>query len=169
MSEHDDRVFAERLAEFAASADEADWDDVVRRARHKGRAPIVAVVVASLLAVAVASPAFGLQRIVIDWFTTEPASPRTEVAFSTLDKGAPPGLETRVIPGTAGKYSTSCSLRECERESGLHPLRAPGSASCSTSSTPTGAVEVRSGLAAMTAGTPPDMDWRFRDRSARRA
>jgi hypothetical protein len=103
MMELDDRMLAERLAPFAASAHGADWNDVVRRAQRGGRARVVVAGVAAALAVAVAAPAFGLHRTVVDWLTAEPAPEREELAFSSLDESAPPGLETGVIPGTARK------------------------------------------------------------------
>jgi hypothetical protein len=97
-----DEELRQRFAALVA-ADGGDWGDVVRRARRKRMLPVAAVVAVFLVAVALATAASGLERVVIDWFETEQAAPRTELAFSTLDEGAPPGLETRVIPGTARK------------------------------------------------------------------
>lgn len=57
------------------------------------------------IAALVAGPAFGVPQKVFEllFSSAEPAPPRTEIAFSSLDRGAPPGLETGVIPGTARK------------------------------------------------------------------
>lgn len=100
MSERDDRIIADRLAAFAAPAGDADWNDVLRRARRKGTRRL-AIALAPIAVIALAAPAFGLSRTVIDWFAAEPAPPRTELSFSKLDAGAPRGLETGVIQGTA--------------------------------------------------------------------
>jgi hypothetical protein len=57
-----------------------------------------------LVATVIVAPALGVpQRLAKLFSSGEPAPPRTEQQFSTLDRGAPPGLETRVLPGTARK------------------------------------------------------------------
>lgn len=65
------------------------------------RRVVVAIIVVAV--VTVTAPALGLQHTITDWLRAEKAPPATELAFSTLDEGAPPGLETGVIPGTARK------------------------------------------------------------------
>lgn len=60
--------------------------------------------VAVLVATLIVTPALGLPQDLIRLFSSsEPAPPRTELAFSSLDRGAPPGLKTGVIAGTARK------------------------------------------------------------------
>jgi hypothetical protein len=103
MIELDEQALRERFAALPISDDGADWENVVRRAGRGGRARLAAVALAALVAIAVTTTALGLDETVIDWFTAEPAPPTTELAFSTLDQGAPPGMETGVLPGTARK------------------------------------------------------------------
>lgn len=111
-----DGQLAARFARMTEFVGEADWAEVESRAHALAarsdvvqvRAPrfssrkFALVGVAALLAVA--APAFGLpQRVVKLFSAAEPAPPRTELLFSTLDRGAPPGLETGVIARTARK------------------------------------------------------------------
>ncbi len=76
-----------------------------RRKRERQRSvPGLAVGAAVLLATFVVAPALGLPQEFIKLFSSgEPAPPRTALSFSTLDRGAPSGLKTGVIPGTARK------------------------------------------------------------------
>ena len=112
----EDRQLAARFARMTEFVGEADWADVESRAHglalrtdvvqvHERRfssRKFVLVGAAALLAVA--APAFGLPQRVVKLFSAgEPAPPRTELLFSTLDRGAPPGLESGVIAGTARK------------------------------------------------------------------
>jgi hypothetical protein len=114
-----DEQLSARFARVTRVVDDLDWAEVEARARaiatptdvvqrreeRRARGKIALVGAAVLMATLVAAPALGLpQRIVKLLFSdAEPAPPRTELAFSTLDRGAPPGLETGVIPGTARK------------------------------------------------------------------
>lgn len=60
--------------------------------------------IAVLIGTLIAAPALGLPQRLIQLFSGgKPASGRVELAFSTLDRGAPAGLESGVIPGTARK------------------------------------------------------------------
>ena len=101
----------ERLAaRFGAFVDDAgggDWDDVRRRARRPvGRRALLAGLAAALT-VAVAAPALGLHRTVIDWFAAEPAPERVQLEFARLGVGAPPGMAPGVIPNSARKVMES--------------------------------------------------------------
>jgi hypothetical protein len=110
-----EQMLAARFRSLSRDVADHDWAEVlVRSARlsaprptrsrrmRPGRLVLVAAIVTVTSVVAV--PALGLPQQVVKLFTSgEPAPKRTETLFSTLDRGAPPGLETRVIPGTARK------------------------------------------------------------------
>jgi len=115
-----EQMLAERFRSLSRDVADHDWADVrvrlakLSRPRATGSGlmqPRRLALVAAIAAVAsvVAVPALGLPQKVVKLFTSgEPAPKRTETLFSTLDRGAPPGLETRVIPGTARKaFDTS--------------------------------------------------------------
>jgi hypothetical protein len=96
-------TFDERFAAVANTTDDSDWVDVRRRARRANRrAPLLAAA-ALVLAVAVVAPAFGLQRVVIDFLAVDPAPDRVQVDFSRLGVVAPVPLGPNVIPGSARK------------------------------------------------------------------
>lgn len=97
----------------------ADWPDVLSRARENGSAkPVLAfprrhrarrprrtlVAVALLAAVVIilfATPAFGLRAKIVSLFASGPEAPqRVEIDFAELDRDAPAGMATGVI--TAG-------------------------------------------------------------------
>ena len=120
-SAHNERLRA-RFAGVMCAVDDLglDWSDVEARAdaitlrtnlvgqrpKQRWRPRKVVLIVAGLLMGAlVAAPALGLPERVVEllFSDAEPAPARTELAFSTLDRSAPPGLETGVIPGTARK------------------------------------------------------------------
>lgn len=98
-------MIEERFAGLTFPADGADWDDVVRRARRAGRKRIVGVAAVALAAVAVATPALGLQRVVIEWFEAEPAPERVQLDFAQLGVGAPEGMDPGVVPGSARRVT----------------------------------------------------------------
>lgn len=100
---HVDDLFRARLAATADTTDDADWPDVRRRARRSriGRSALIAA--AAVAAVAVVAPAFGLHRVVVDFFESEPAPERVQLDFSRLGVGAPPGLGPDVVPNSARK------------------------------------------------------------------
>lgn len=124
MSEtvHDEQL-ALRFAGVTRTVDDLDWAEVEARAHALGvrdtvvrqpeqvrqarrpRGKVALAAAAVLLATLVVAPALGLPQKVVEllFSDAELATPRTELAFSTLDRGAPPGLETGVIPGTARK------------------------------------------------------------------
>jgi hypothetical protein len=86
------------------SADDGDWLDVRRRARTRRVRRGVTVALAAALAVAVATPALGLHRVVVDWLEAAPAPERTQRNFDQLsvihgDEG--PGI----VPGSARKVA----------------------------------------------------------------
>lgn len=112
----DEQLLRQRFAPLRTVADQPDWVDVRQRAqvfmtasaaprlRSPVRWPLALAVALGLLAIVAASPALGVpQRLAKLFSSGEPAPPDTERQFSTLDRGAPPGLETRVLPGTARK------------------------------------------------------------------
>lgn len=97
-----DRVLGESPApdEPASCAPHRPWNREGRRTVPRFAFLGAAVLIATL----VVAPALGLPQRLIKLFSNgEPAPPRTELAFSTLDRGAPSSLETGVIPGTARK------------------------------------------------------------------
>lgn len=103
------RENVERLLPVAETV-APNWDDVLVRGGRSHAGPRMRTrrlaLVAAMAAIAsiIALPALGLPQKVVKLFTSgEPAPARTEILFSTLDRGAPPGLETRVIPGSARK------------------------------------------------------------------
>jgi len=94
---------ARRFAALPTPTDDSNWLDVRHRARRGRRARIAVAVAAATLVVAIATPAFGLQRIVIDWFSAEPAPERVQVDFDRLGVGAPSGMDPQVVPNSARK------------------------------------------------------------------
>jgi hypothetical protein len=90
----------QRFAALATPADDADWLEVRRLAApRRARAVRVGLLAAALaVAIGLATPAFGLGDKVVRLFGGgEPAPPRVEQSFATLDVGAPPGMKTGVI------------------------------------------------------------------------
>lgn len=82
----------------------ADWSDVLRRVDvpaprrlRRGRA-FALIGVALVAGLAIAVPAFGLARPLIDWFSAPTAPEPTQKAFQSLDIGAPKGM----APGVSG-------------------------------------------------------------------
>jgi hypothetical protein len=102
----DDQALEERFAALAAPMDGANWDDVRRRARQAGRKRLLGATIATLAAVAIATPAFGLQHAVIDWFQAEPAPEKVQLDFMRLGAGAPDGMDPGIIRGSARKVTS---------------------------------------------------------------
>jgi hypothetical protein len=102
-----DDILAARLAALANPIDDSDWLDVMRHAQHGriGRRHLLAAAIIAVLAVAIATPAFGLHRAIIDWFQAEPAPERVQLQFARLPIGAPPGMDPGVIPNAARKVT----------------------------------------------------------------
>lgn len=115
MTETYEHMLVERFRSLSLDAADLDWGEVqalaatlrssaapVPRARRARRYILIAAT--AVIAFVVAVPALGLPQRVASLFESgEPAPARTEKRFSTLDRGAPAGLETHVIPGTARK------------------------------------------------------------------
>jgi hypothetical protein len=83
---------------------DADWDDVVHRARGdrvRHRATLVAVL-AVVLAIS-APTALAFRGSVVDFFKGDPAPPTVVKQFQRLEVGAPPGLENRIVYGETRK------------------------------------------------------------------
>lgn len=93
---------------------EADWTDVRRRAGHTRR-PVL-LVAGLAFALAIAGPAFGLHRTIIHWFEADPAPERVQLDFNSLDIGAPPGMESGVLPNSARR------VMEVRLSDGMHTL-----------------------------------------------
>ena len=89
---------ADRLNAFAPQDDDSDWLDVRRRARRGGRT-VLAIAAAAVAAALAVAPAFGLHRIVLDFFSGDPAPPDIRLNFERMAIGAPRGMAPGVIPG----------------------------------------------------------------------
>jgi hypothetical protein len=98
-------LLAERFSALAIP-DGGDWLDVRRRARRMQRRRAALVLAAAIAAIAVAAPALGFHRVIVDWFQAEPASGRTQLDFLRLGVLAPPGMDPGVIPNSARKVMT---------------------------------------------------------------
>jgi hypothetical protein len=97
----------ERVLEaLVAATAEPPTADEREPQRRRARRALAAVALAAL-AIAIATPAFGLHRRVVSWFEAEPAPERVQLSFARLDVGAPPGMETGVIAASARKVMTA--------------------------------------------------------------
>ncbi|HEX5798844.1 MAG TPA: hypothetical protein VFY02_01960, partial [Gaiellaceae bacterium] len=119
MTDTLDQQLASRFGRLARAVDEPDWAEVEARAdaiarrtatvhRRKPQRSLRKLALAGavvVVATLIAGPAFGVPQRVADllFSSAEPAPARTELAFSTLDRGAPAGLETGVIPRSTRK------------------------------------------------------------------
>lgn len=94
-----DTLLAERLAPLVDAAAAPDWGDVTRRVRRaRRRRTLTTALVAVAVSVVAAPAALGLHRLVLDFFSAEPAPERVQLTFARLDLGAPKGMATGVIP-----------------------------------------------------------------------
>jgi hypothetical protein len=93
---------------------EPDWTDVCRRAGHTRR-PVL-LLAGLVAALAIAAPALGLHRTVIQWFEADPAPERVQLDFKSLDIGAPAGMESGVLPNSARRVT------EVRLSDGMHTL-----------------------------------------------
>jgi hypothetical protein len=120
MSETYDQMLVERFHLLARDAADPDWTEVQALAaalfsvkpssppRRRRAQPYILIAAAVAIAFVLAVPALGLPQRIANLFESgERAPEHTEKLFSTLDRGAPPGLETHVIPGTARKAFTA--------------------------------------------------------------
>jgi hypothetical protein len=113
MTNLDDTMLAQRFHALVYDVRDPSWEDVEHRAERvalprvpgsetRRRRFVLAAAVAGTLVLAI--PALGLPQRVAKLFEEGARAPmRTERLFSTLDRGAPAGLETHVIPGSARK------------------------------------------------------------------
>ncbi|MBD0328679.1 MAG: hypothetical protein ICV64_01035 [Thermoleophilia bacterium] len=118
------------------------WDDVLRRAEslsgepparrpapvaspRPGRVRIALAFALAAALLAVAAPAFGLHRTLLDFFVAEPATERTVLHFESLDRGAPEGMETGVI-ATETRAVTRARFRGAERTLWVAPTQEGG-------------------------------------------
>jgi hypothetical protein len=99
----------ERFGNLRHPPDDSDWLEVERLVRRPRRVrPWPALAVGAATAVVVAAPAFGLGGKLERLFTSgEPAPPRIERSFASLDSGAPPGLGTGVAASETRKIALS--------------------------------------------------------------
>lgn len=72
-------LLAQRFAQLA-TPESGDWLDVRRRARKTRRRRAALLAAAVLATIAVAAPALGVHRLIVDWFQAGPASERTQLA-----------------------------------------------------------------------------------------
>lgn len=99
-----DDLLARVFADAAAAQNDAVSSRWARRERRRAAPGVALLGAAVLVATLVVAPALGLPQALIRLFSSgEPAPPRTEHAFASLDRGAPAGLKTGVIAGTARK------------------------------------------------------------------
>ena len=81
-------------------AHESRWTPAGRRLTPLARRPRSRLVLAAIaISALVAAPALALRFGVIDFSTATPATPRVVEEFSSLSKGAPPGMDPRVVAG----------------------------------------------------------------------
>lgn len=96
-------VLMERFAAVANPRNDADWVDVQRRARRgRARKPLLALI-AVIVTVAVAAPAFGLHRAVVDFLSMDHAPEQVQLMFSEVAMFGPPGLGPDLAPNSARK------------------------------------------------------------------
>lgn len=120
MSETYDQMLVERFQSLAHDAADPDWTEVQALAtalvsamtaslpRPRRARPYILIAAAAAIAFVIAVPALGLPQRITNLFESgERAPAHTEKLFSTLDRGAPPGLETHVLPSTARKAFTA--------------------------------------------------------------
>jgi hypothetical protein len=92
---------------------QGDWRDVLRRVSRRSRHRRLTIAAALVLgAVLVAPAALALRSTVVDFFQSEPASPRLVLDFARMDVGAPPGMENHVL------YEQTRKIFERKLESG---------------------------------------------------
>lgn len=114
---HFDDMLRDRLEAAADVPSRADWPDVLARvaasrptaaaarpALLRRRPLIVAFAATAAMLAAAAAPALGLSDRLISLFADSPRAPEpTQREFATLDAGAPAGMESQVLAGTARK------------------------------------------------------------------
>jgi hypothetical protein len=101
---------AERFAALTHPPDDSDWPEVRRLARplRPRRPRLVLAAAAVALGAALAAPAFGLGGKLVRLFESgQPAPPRIQRSFASLDAGAPPGFRTGVVAAETRKLALS--------------------------------------------------------------
>jgi hypothetical protein len=91
----------EAARERLLRAIESEERPVLRR-HARWLAPVAAVVAGA----AIATPALGLHRELVDFLRSDRAPEPVRLQFASLDVGAPPGMESEVIPGETRKVMT---------------------------------------------------------------
>jgi len=92
---------------LAPGPDDADWGDVVRRARRVRRRRLLAtgLAVATIVSLGIGA-AYGFGHPIVD-FGSAPKGPRTVVNdFGSLEVGAPEGMAPGVLPDEARRITT---------------------------------------------------------------
>jgi hypothetical protein len=117
-------IVERRFQAVANQRDDSSWDEV-RRGARRTPAHRLALLAASVAAVAIAAPASGLHEPIIDFFDGERATDRVLADFAYLDVGAPPGMATGVIPGETRRVVT-VRLSNGPHELWVAPTRAGG-------------------------------------------
>lgn len=106
-----DDVLRQRLEALASGPATSDWSDAQRRSgrlRRLRRLKVAGAAALVAVAVAVAAPAFGLTRSVLDFFGQESAPEAQKLLFAELNQGAPPGM----APGVDAKAARSVLTRQ---------------------------------------------------------
>jgi hypothetical protein len=123
MTETIDRLIHARFDRVANPLDDADWSDVLARARgagHRRRVPsrLLLAAVIGVLAATVTAVAFGWRQTFIDFFSSPSAPEQVKNFFGSQNVAAPSGMSPEAIPGQARKIATATF-----DASGLHPDR----------------------------------------------
>ena len=98
-----------RLEAIAVGPPTADWSDAKRRSsrlRRVRRLKVAGVAALAVLTIAVAAPAFGLTRSVIDFLGQDSAPKAERLLFAELDQGAPQGMAPGVDADAARSVIT---------------------------------------------------------------
>jgi hypothetical protein len=104
MMDSTDRAIARRFNALIATQDDSDWAEVQQRAEHGRRvrrARMVGYALTGILAIAIAAPAFGISRVVVDWFQAPPATERVQLNFAQLPLARPSDVDSQVVPDSA--------------------------------------------------------------------
>jgi len=89
-----------------AGPPDADWDDVLRRARQRNaRGGLWVLLAVALIAVGVAS-AYALGHPIVDFSKAERGPTKIVNSFGSLEVGAPPGMAPGVLPHEARKVTS---------------------------------------------------------------
>lgn len=93
-----DALIGAQLARGADATDDADWDDVLARARRAGRRRVLAVALVVAVAIAGAATALALEHPIVDFGTAGHAPRHVVVEFGRMDVVAPPLAGPHVLP-----------------------------------------------------------------------